>query len=50
MFLTGRSKPEVKYSDLSPATTATISGDRVTIPRQRPYAASACVDEPESQS
>jgi hypothetical protein len=35
VFLAGCSKPDVKYSDLSPATTATISGDTVTIHLKR---------------
>ena len=31
VFLTGCATPNVKYSDLSPATTASVSGDTVTV-------------------
>jgi hypothetical protein len=31
LVLTGCAKPDVKYSDLRPATTATVYGDKVTI-------------------
>jgi hypothetical protein len=31
VFLTGCAKPDVKYSDLLPATTATVSGDTMTV-------------------
>ena len=34
IFLAGCAKPDVKYSDLRPATTATVSGDAVTIHRR----------------
>ena len=45
-FLTGCSKPDVKYSDLSPATTATVSGDTVTVHLGSDLTASACWTRP----
>lgn len=49
VFLTGCSKPDVKYSDLSPATTATVSGDTVTIHLGSNLMASACWTIPKSR-
>ena len=49
VFLTGCSKPDVKYSDLSPATTATISGDTVTIHLGSDLTASACWTRPKAR-
>jgi len=46
VFLTGCAKPDVKYSDLSPATTATVSGDTVTIHLGSNLMASACWTRP----
>ncbi len=48
-FLTGCAKPEVKYSDLSPATTATVSGDTVTIHLGSDLTASACWTRPRAR-
>lgn len=43
VFLTGCTKrPDVRYLDLSPATTATVSGDTVTIHLGSDTTASAC--------
>jgi hypothetical protein len=49
VFLTACSKPDVKYSDLSPATTATISGDTVTIHLGSDLTASACWTRPKAR-
>ena len=49
VFLTGCAKPDVKYSDLSPATTATISGDTVTIHLGSDLTASACWTQPKAR-
>jgi len=49
VFLTGCSKPDVKYSDLSPATTATISDDTVTIHLGSDLTASACWTIPKAR-
>jgi hypothetical protein len=42
VLLTGCAKPDVKYSDLSPAPTATVSGDTLTIHLGADITASAC--------
>ncbi len=49
VFLTGCSKPDVKYSDLRPATTATVSGDTVTIHLGSDLTASACWTIPKAR-
>ncbi len=49
VFLTGCAKPDVKYSDLSPATSATISGDTVTIHLGSDLTASACWTRPKAR-
>jgi hypothetical protein len=49
VFLAGCSKPDVKYSDLSPATTATITGDTVTIHLGSDLMASACWTRPKAK-
>ncbi len=49
VFLAGCSKPDVKYSDLSPATTATIAGDTVTIHLGSDLKASACWTRPKAR-
>src|SRR5215213_2454549 len=49
VFLTGCAKPDVKYSDLSPATTATVSGDTVTIHLGSDLTASACWTRPKAR-
>lgn len=45
-FLSGCAAPNVKYSDLQPATTATVSGDTVTIPVGGDVMNSACYPRP----
>jgi len=42
VLLTGCAAPDVKYSDLQPRTTATVSGDTVTINVGTDLTASAC--------
>ena len=49
VFLAGCSKPDVKFSDLSPATTATIAGDTVTIHLGSDLTASACWTRPKTR-
>jgi len=49
VFLAGCSNPDVKYSDLSPATTATVSGDTVTIHLGSDLTASACWTIPKAR-
>ena len=49
MFLTGCAKPDVKYPDLSPVTTATVSGDTVTIHLGSDLTASACWTRPKAR-
>ncbi len=49
LFAAGCSKPDVKYSDLSPATTATVSGDTVTIHLGSDLTASACWTKPKAR-
>jgi hypothetical protein len=49
VFVAGCSKPDVKYSDLSPATTATVSGSTVTIHLGSDLAASACWTKPKAR-
>jgi hypothetical protein len=48
-LLAGCAKPDVKYSDLSPATTATVSGDTVTIHLGSDLIASACWTIPKAR-
>jgi len=48
-FLSGCAKPDVKYSDLRPATTATISGSTVTIHLGSDLTASACWTKPKAK-
>ena len=48
IFFTGCAKPDVKYSDLSP-TTATFSGDSVTIHLGSNLMASACWTRPKAR-
>ena len=49
VFLTGCATPDVKYSDLSPATTATVSGGTVTIHLGSNLMASACWTIPKAR-
>jgi hypothetical protein len=49
LFLTGCSKPDVKYADLSPATTASVSGGTVTIHLGSDLTASACWTHPKAR-
>ena len=42
LFLTGCATPDVKYSDLQPATTATVSNGVVTVHLGSDLTASAC--------
>jgi hypothetical protein len=49
VFLTGCAKPNVKYSDLRPATTAMVSGDTVTIHLGSDLTASACWTIPKAR-
>ena len=49
VFLGGCAKPDVKYSDLRPATTATISGRTVTIHLGSDMLASACWTRPKAK-
>jgi hypothetical protein len=49
VFLTGCAKPDVTYSDLSPATTATVSGDKVSIRLGSDLTASACWTKPKAR-
>ena len=49
VFLAGCAKPDVKYLDLSPATTATVSGDTVTIHLGSDLTASACWTQPKAR-
>ena len=48
-FLAGCSKPDVKYSDLRPATTATVSSDVVTVHLGSDLTASACWTSPQAR-
>ncbi len=49
VFLSGCAKPDVKYSDLKPASTATVSGGTVTIHLGSDLVASACWTKPKSR-
>ena len=49
VFLSGCAKPDVKYSDLRPATTATISGSTVTVHLGSDLTASACWTIPKAR-
>ena len=49
VFLAGCSKSDVKYSDLRPATTATISGSTVTVHLGSDMIASACWTIPKAR-
>jgi hypothetical protein len=49
LLVAGCSKPDVKYSDLSPATTATISSNTVTIHLGSDMTASACWTHPKAR-
>ncbi|MDD5141489.1 MAG: hypothetical protein PHY43_14665 [Verrucomicrobiales bacterium] len=49
VFLSGCAKPDVKYSDLKPATTATVSGSTVTIHLGSDLVASACWTKPKAK-
>ena len=49
VLLAGCAKPDVKYSDLRPATTATISGSTVTIHLGSDMIASACWTRPKAR-
>lgn len=49
VFWAGCAKPDVKYSDLRPATTATISGSTVTIHLGSDMRASACWTIPKAR-
>jgi len=49
VFLTGCATPDVKYSDLSPATTATVSRDTVTIHVGSDLMNSACFTRPRAR-
>jgi hypothetical protein len=49
VFLAGCAKPDVKYSDLRPAPTATVSGDTVTIHLGSDLMASACWTRPKAR-
>jgi hypothetical protein len=48
-FLASCAKPDVKYSDLRPATTATISEDTVTVHLGSDLVASACWTRPKAR-
>lgn len=48
-LLPGCAKPDVKYSDLRPATTATIAGDTVTIHLGSDLFNSACWTRPSAR-
>jgi len=49
VLLSGCSKPDVKYSDLSPATTAKVSGDTIIIHLGSDLTASACWTIPKAR-
>jgi hypothetical protein len=49
VLLGGCAKPDVKYSDLRPATTATISGSTVTIHLGSDMLTSACWTRPKAK-
>jgi hypothetical protein len=49
LFLTGCASPDVKYSDLRPMTTATVSGDTVTIHLGSDLMNSACWTIPKAR-
>lgn len=46
LLLAGCAKPDVKYSDLQPPTTATVAGDTVTLHLGSDLTASACWTKP----
>lgn len=48
-FLSGCAKPDVKYSDLRPTTTAAVSGSTVAIHLGSDMVASACWTKPEAK-
>ena len=48
-LLTGCAKPDVKYSDLRPPTTATVAGDTVTLHLGSDLADSACWTIPKAR-
>jgi len=49
VFLAGCATPDVKYSDLQPATTATVSGDTVTVHLGSDLMNSACYPQPKAR-
>lgn len=49
VFLAGCAKPDVKYSDLRPATTATVASNTVTIHLGSDLIASACWTSPKAR-
>lgn len=49
VFLAGCAKPDVKYSDLRPAITASVSGGTVTIHLGSDITASACWTRPKAK-
>jgi len=49
VFLAGCAKPDVKYSDFRPATTASAAGDTVTIRLGSDLTASACWTRPKAR-
>ena len=49
VLLTGCATPNVKYSDLRPPTTATVSGDTVTVHLGGDLTASACWTRPKAR-
>jgi len=49
LFLSGCATPNVKYSDLSPSTTATVAGGTVTIRIGGNLQASACYTRPKAR-
>lgn len=49
VLLAGCAKPDVKYSDLQPATTASVAGDAITVHLGSDLTASACWTKPNAR-
>ena len=49
VFLTGCATPDVKYAELSPATTATLAADTLTVHLGSDLTASACWTRPKAR-
>jgi hypothetical protein len=49
VLLTGCATPDVKYSDLRPPTTATVSGDAITVHIGSDLTNSACFTRPQAR-